>query len=82
MDQFHRRFSVEQVKVLLHGCCQGTLSRADTQALLGVGKTRFFALVNEYRSDPAAFSIAYERETPVWLSAKTERAIATELRLL
>ncbi len=80
MDQLHRRFTVEQVKVLLHGYCQGTLSRADAQELLGLGKTRFFALLHDYRSDPAAFSITYERETHARLSASTERAIATELR--
>ncbi len=80
MDQLHRRFTVEQVKVLLHGYCQGTLARADAQALLGVGKTRFFALVGEYRSDPTVFSIAYARETPGHLSTKVERAIETELR--
>ena len=80
MDQLHRRFTVEQVKVLLHGYCQGSLSRADAQEMLGVGKTRFFALLQEYRSNPTAFSIAYERETHARLSATTERAIATELR--
>lgn len=80
MDQLHRRFTVEQVKVLLHGYCQGTLSRADAQSLLGVGKTRFFALVGEYRSDPASFSIAYARETPGRLSTPIERAMETELR--
>ena len=80
MDQLHRRLTVEQVKVLLHGYCQGTLPRADAQEVLGLGKTRFFALVQEYRSDPTAFSIAYARETHGRLSASTERAIVTELR--
>jgi hypothetical protein len=80
MDQLHRRFTVEQVKVLLHGYCQGTLSRADAQEVLGLGKTRFFALLHEYHADPDAFSIAYERETHAHISAKVERAIATELR--
>ena len=80
MEQLHRRFTVEQVKVLLHGYCQGTLARTDAQELLGVGKTRFFALVQEYRSKPATFSIAYERETHARLSTSTERAIAVELR--
>lgn len=80
MDQLHRRFTAEQVKVLLHGYYQGTLSRADAQALLGLGKTRFFALVREYRSDPVAFSVAYARETPGRLSARVEHAIETELR--
>ncbi len=80
MDQLHRRFTVEQVKVLLRGYCQGTLSRADAQEVLGVGKTRFFALLQEYRTNPATFSIDYERETHARISMSTERAIATELR--
>lgn len=80
MDQLHRRLTVEQVKVLLHGYCQGTLSRADAQDVLGVGKTRFFALLEDYRSNPSVFSITYERETHAHLSATTERTIATELR--
>jgi hypothetical protein len=80
MDQLHRRFTVEQVKVLLHGYCQGTLSGAEAREMLGLGKTRFFALLQDYRSNPAGFSIAYERETPARLSASTERAIVTELR--
>ncbi len=80
MDQLHRRFTVEQVKVLLHGYCQGTLSCADAQELLGLRKTRFFALLQDYRSNPAVFSITYVRETHAHLSASTERAIATELR--
>ena len=80
MDQLHRRFTVEQVKVLLHGYCQGTLSRAEAQEMLGLCKTRFFALLQSYRANPTTFSIAYERETPARLSAATERAIATELK--
>ena len=80
MDQLHRRFTVEQVKVLLHGYCQGNLARADAQELLGVGKTRFFVLLQDYRSSPTAFSIAYERETHARISTSTERAIAIELR--
>ncbi len=64
MDQLHRRFTVDQVKVMLHGYCQGTLSRTEGQEMLGLGKTRFFALLQACRSNPEAFSIAYERETP------------------
>jgi hypothetical protein len=80
MDQLHRRLTVEQVKVLLHSYCQGTLSRADAQEVLGIGKIRFFALVQEYRSKPTAFSITYERETHARISAKVERAIELELQ--
>lgn len=80
MEQLHRRFTVEQVKVLLQGYGQGTLARAEAEELLGIGKTRFFALLQEYRMDPQAFSLAYARETPARLSRSTERAIETELR--
>jgi hypothetical protein len=80
MDQLHRRFTVEQVKVLLQGYCQGTISRADAQEILGIGKTRFFALLQDYRLSPQTFAITYTRDTPARLSASIESAIETELR--
>ena len=58
MTQLHRRFSDDQVKMLLKGYCQGLLERANIQEMLGIGKTRFFALLKEYREDPVAFSVA------------------------
>ena len=47
MDQLHKRFTVEQVKVLLQGYVQGTMSRAEVEEMLNIGKTRFFALLKE-----------------------------------
>jgi len=63
MDQLHKRFSDEQIKVLLQGYCKGLLRRAEVQDMLSVGKTRFFALVRQYRQDPEAFSVSYKRTT-------------------
>lgn len=80
MDQLHKRFTAEQIKVLLQGYCQGNIARTDLQELLGIGKTRFFALLQEYRHDPDTFSIAYQRETPSRLSAEVEAHIERELR--
>ena len=80
MDQLHKRFTAEQIKVLLQGYCQGNIARTDLQELLGIGKTRFFALLKAYRHDPEAFSIAYQRETPSRLSAEVEAEIERELR--
>ncbi len=40
MDQIHKRFTGEQVKVLLKGFCQGTLDRSAVEDALGIGKTR------------------------------------------
>jgi hypothetical protein len=47
--------------------------------MLGIGKTRFFALLKEYQQDPEAFSVAYERHTPGRLSADVESEIEQEL---
>jgi hypothetical protein len=47
--------------------------------MLGIGKTRFFALLKEYRQDTEAFSIAYKRHTPGRLSVKIEAEIEKEL---
>jgi len=42
MSQIHKRFTDEQVKVLFQGYCQGKMNRADIQAMLSIGKSRFF----------------------------------------
>jgi len=79
MGQLHKRFTVEQVKVLFQSYVQGTSVRAEVEEILQVNKTRFFAILKEYRRDPESFSIAYERETPARLSEEVEAAIAKEL---
>ena len=79
MPQLHRRFTDDQVKVLFQGYCQGLLARAEIQEMLGIGKSRFFVLLKEYRKDPDAFSIAYERHSPGRLSADVEATIEREL---
>jgi len=80
MQQLHRRFTDEQVKVLLQGYCQGVLARDEIQEMLGLSKTRFFALLKEYRRAPEEFSITYERHSPGKLSAALEAEIERELR--
>lgn len=79
MTQVHKRFSAEQVKVLLQGYIQGNLSRADVESMLKIGKTRFFAILKAYRQDPAAFSLAYHRTTKGRLSEQAETEIRQEL---
>ena len=80
MQQLHRRFTDEQVKVLFQGYCRGVLAGTEVQEMLDVGKTQFFALLKEYRRNPDGFSIAYERHSPGRLSAALEDAIEWELR--
>ncbi len=56
------------------------MTRAEVEEVLGVGKTRFFALLKEYRQDAADFSIDYHRAAPTRLPAEVEGAIEEELR--
>ena len=79
MDQLHKRFTAEQIRVLLQGYCQGTIERASVEETMDIGKTRFFALLKEYRQDPKAFSPSYKRTTPARLSAAVEAEIEKEL---
>src|SRR4030065_1727721 len=78
MDQIHKRFTVDQVKILLQSYIQGTITRSELEKILQISKTRFFELLKEYRQDPAAFSIVYQRKTPAHLSPEVETVIATE----
>jgi len=79
MTQVHNRFTIEQVKVLFQGYTQGNFSRADVESMLGIGKTRFFALLKAYRQDPETFSIAYQRTSRARLSPQAESEIQQEL---
>jgi hypothetical protein len=79
MGQLPKRFSVDQVKVHFQSNIQGTIVRAEVEEILQINKTRFFAILKEYRRDPESFSITYERETPARLSEEVEAAIAKEL---
>jgi hypothetical protein len=79
MTHLHKRFTDGQVKVLLHGYCQGLLGRAEIQEMLDIGKTRFFALLKEYRQDREAFSVAYERRAAGRLPAAAEAEIERQL---
>ena len=81
MEQMHKRFTSEQVRLLLKGYCQGMLDRPSIEEVLGVSKTRFFALLRQYRHDADKFSLAYQRTTPNRLPASAEKEIEAELML-
>jgi len=81
MDQIHKRFTAEQVKILLRGYCHGLLDRHAVEQTLGISKSTFFVLLREYRRNPDGFSLAYQRATPSRLPASTEVRIEKELML-
>ncbi|MDI7259138.1 MAG: hypothetical protein QME90_04355 [Thermodesulfobacteriota bacterium] len=55
------------------------LDRAAVEKILGIGKTRFFALLKQYRHDPSRLCLAYRRETPARISTRVEKEIEKEL---
>jgi len=79
VQQVHKRFTTEQVKALFLQYDQGHMRRSEVQELLDVGKTRFFALLGDYRRDAATFSVAYERATHGRLAQTIEDALQREL---
>jgi hypothetical protein len=81
MDQVHKRFTAEQIKVLLRGYCQGMLDRPAIEETLGISRSSFFLLLKEYRRNPDEFSLAYHRETPTRIPARVEKEIEAQLML-
>jgi hypothetical protein len=71
MNQVHKRMTTEQVKVLFKGYCQGLLDRSAIEEILAIGRSRFFALLNEYRHDPDEFSITKVSSPTIIARAKS-----------
>lgn len=80
MSQLHKKFTVDQIKVLLSSYENGNIGRSEIENTLGIGKTRFFALLKQYRVDPDSFSIDYQRQNQPRLSVATEDKIRKELQ--
>lgn len=80
MTQIHKKFTGEQIKILLSAYEAGHLSRSEIENMLGIGKTRFFALIKQFRDDAESFSIQYQRRNQKRLSAEVEEKIRIELQ--
>ena len=75
MTQIHKRFTAEQIKILLTTYEEGHLTREEIENTLGIGKTRFFALLRQIREKPEDFSIDYQRESKGRLGTDVEEKI-------
>lgn len=80
MAQIHKKFTVEQLKILFVSYQAGHISRTEIENTLGIGKTRFFALLKQFRAHPDSFSIDYRRKSTPRLSAEDEETIRAELQ--
>lgn len=81
MSQIHKRFTSDEVKELLERYSKKEIERKYIQQSLGIGKSRFFMLMSEYRKDPQRFTIDYERNTPPRISKDLEHNIVKELSI-
>jgi hypothetical protein len=82
MAQLHKRFTDSQVRDLVERYLNKEVERKYLQEILGIGKARFFALVKDYREDPANFSIQYTRKVKTRaISQSIEKNIIKELKI-
>lgn len=82
MSQLHKRFASDQVKELLERYRKKEVERKYIQEILGIGRRRFFMLLNQFREDPSRFTIQYQRTAPTrCLSAEIEQNILKELAI-
>jgi hypothetical protein len=80
MGQLHKRFTDTQVKELLQRYLRSEIPRDYIQEILGIGKTRFFALINRYREDSSGFSVQYIRKKRTRaIDRRVEKNILQEL---
>jgi hypothetical protein len=59
--QLHRSFRDQQVRSLLQSYIDKEVELRYILDILGIGRSRFFALLKDYRQNPSQFSIAYKR---------------------
>jgi hypothetical protein len=82
MKQLHKKFTDDQVKDLITRYLKKKIARKYIQEILGIRKTRFFALVKRLKADPENFSIMYSRKIPTRkISKDIEKNIVKELKI-
>lgn len=80
MKQLHKKFTDCQVKDLMERYLKKKIERKDLQKVLGIKKTRFFALIKRLKEDPENFSVSYFRSMPTrTISKDIETNIIKEL---
>jgi transposase len=80
-DQLHKRFTDEQVKMLLQWYEVGSLTEQQVCERLQIGRSRFFTLFQKYKKNPADFTVRYRRSSPApnRCDRETDAAVFAEL---
>jgi len=82
MKQLHKKFTDDQIKELITRYLKKKIARKYVQEILGIKKTRFFALLKRLKYNPENFSISYSRRTPTRkISKYIEKNIFEELKI-
>ena len=71
-DQLHKKFSSAQVKSLIESYIRKEIELSYILSILGIGRSRFFEILRNYRQNPSTFSVEYARN-------KTNNKIASEV---
>lgn len=80
MVHLHKNFTDFQVKELMERYLNKKIARKYIQEILGIKKTRFFALLKQYQKNSANFSIQYSRKISTRkISQDIEKNIFKEL---
>ena len=81
MAQLHKKFTSSQVRELIERYLNKEIESNYIRSILGIGKTRFFALLNKYRTNPDDFSIQYQRKSKTrTISKDIDKNILKELK--
>ncbi|MGB6607615.1 MAG: hypothetical protein WBF28_07395 [Atribacterota bacterium] len=81
MKQLHKKFTGYQIKELISRYLKKKIARKYIQEILGIKKTRFFALLKRLKDDPENFSVSYFRSIPTrTISKAIETNIIKELK--
>ena len=79
-EHLHKKFVDEEVKSLLEKYLNKQIPLKYLLAILGIKRSRFFELLNDYKSNAAGFSIQYKRKSSRRISRSLERHIIKELQ--
>jgi hypothetical protein len=81
MGQIHKRFTDAAVKEILDKYTAGQIAMNHALSILGVKRSRFFTILQEYKQDPVAFSVSYVRQKKTrGIDQEIENKILSELR--
>ena len=80
-EHLHKKFSTEEVKMLMQKYCDRKIKRSYILRILHIKRSRFFYLLKGYRKDPEGFSIQYQRKRATRrISPEIEEHIKDELK--